>query len=170
MSHLCNRVALLFAAAVGTLVVTNARADDASCKPVLDAMTKQAGTPYHEFATANGKSFEKVYTTTKLYIGNGGHWLKTPLTPQELIERTRESGLAFSRCAALRTETVDGEATTVYAAHFQTTEPVGSNDAQIWIGSSGLPVKTEADAQVGGHKMHTSTRLSYSNVQAPTDS
>ena len=168
MSHL--RAIPLFAlvSLTGTLNIAPARADDASCKPVSDAMAKQARTPYHETAVSGGKPFEKIYTTTTLYIGNGGHWVSTPASPQTLIDATRESGLTFSDCKSLRTETVNGQAATVYAAHYRTTAPAGSSDAQIWIdNASGLPVQTEADGQAEGRKVHTSTHLSYSNVQAP---
>jgi hypothetical protein len=163
----CMLAACIVASAV---IAPRAHADDASCKPVSDAMMKQARTPYHETATAGGKSFEKIYTTTTLYIGNGGHWMKLPATPQSVIDAMRESGQIFSNCQPLRTEMVDGQATTVYAAHSRTTTPAASNDAQIWIAdASGLSVKTEADEQEGGRKMHVSTRLDYSGVQAPAD-
>jgi hypothetical protein len=164
------RLTCMLAACIlaGAVIAPQARADDASCKPVLGALMKQARTPYHEMATADGRSFEKIYTTTTLYIGNGGHWMKVPATPEGLIDAMRENGQTFSSCKSLRTEMVDGQAATVYAAHSQTTTPPASNDAQIWIAdASGLPVKTEADEQGGGRKGHVSTQLIYGNVQAP---
>ncbi len=154
----------------GAAIAPQARADDASCKSVSEAMTKMAGTPYHETAITGGKSFEKIYTTTALYLGSDGHWLKTPATPQTLLHATRESGLVFSDCKALRADSVDGQAATVYAAHYRTTAPASNSDAQIWIAdASGLPVQTEADGQAEGRKVHTSTHISYSNVQIPAD-
>jgi len=151
----------------GAAVTRPAHADDASCKPVLDAFAKQARTPYHEIAVANGKSFEKIYTTTMLYIGHSGQWLKMPETPQDLIDATRESGVTLSHCKSMRTEMADGQVATVYAAHFTT--PGTSSDSQIWIGNaSGLTLKTESDAQAGPGKGHTSTHITYGNVQAPT--
>lgn len=167
MSH--HRAIPLFflVALTGGLNAAPARADDASCKPVSDAMMKEAHTPYHETAVAGGKSFEKIYTTTMLYIGHSGQWMKMPETPQDLIDATKESGITLSHCKSLRTEMVDGQAATVYAAHLTT--PGTSSDAQIWIGNaSGLTLKTESDTQTGPGKGHTSTHMRYGNVQAPT--
>ena len=154
-------------ALAGALDATSARADDATCKPVSEAMAKLASTPYHETAVVNGKPFEKIYTTTALYIGSGGRWMKTPATPQTLNDASRESGLSFSNCKSLRTEAVDGQAATVYAAHSQTTTPAFGSDAQIWIGANGLPLRSESDVPTGPGKGHTSTRMAYDNVHAP---
>ena len=151
----------------GTLDALPAHADDASCKPVSDAMLKLARTPYHEMATTGGRSFEKIYTTSALYIGSGGHWMKMPATPKDLLDVTRESGLAYSGCKPLRAETVDGQAATVYAVHYQTTTPAASSDAQIWVGANGLPLKAESDGLTGPGKGHTSTHMTYGNVQPP---
>lgn len=169
-NHVPRSCMLLACVLVGPVIALQARAEDASCKPVSDALMKQARTPYHEMATVDGRPFEKIYTTTTLYINNGGHWVKLPATPQDVIDAMRETGQTFSNCRSLRTEIVDGQAATVYAAHSQTTAPAASNDAQIWIANaSGLPVKTEADEQEGGRRVHASTHLDYSNVQAPAD-
>jgi len=158
---------IAFAALASEFASLPAHADDASCKPVSDAIAKQARTPYHETGTVNGKPFEKIYTTTTLYIGNNGRWLKTPATPKDVLDAQRETGSSLSDCKVMRTETIDGQRATVYAAHTQTTMPAGSGDAQIWIGASGLTLKTVSDAQVEGHKAHTDVRLTYDNVQAP---
>ena len=155
----------IFAAAV---VAPPASADDASCKPVSDAMMKQARTPYHETATAGGKPFEKIYTTTTLYIGSGGHWMNVPATPQTLVDAMHDTGQPFTDCRLLRTEVLEGQATTVYAAHSRTANPAADSDAQIWIAdASGLPVKTEADVQENGRKTHASTHLDYTDVRPP---
>ncbi|MEO6967339.1 MAG: hypothetical protein ABI132_02630 [Rhodanobacteraceae bacterium] len=149
-------------------VAAPARADDASCKPVLDAITKATRTPYHEFATTGGKSFEKIYTTTALYVGSNGHWVKMPASPQDLIDALRESGAMFTECKSLRTEMVAGQAATVYAARERLTS-VGEDDhSQFWIGNaSGLPLKSESDSQHGGQPSHVSPRFTYDNVQPP---
>ena len=155
------------AALAGGLAALPAHADDASCKPVADAMAKMAGTPYHEVGTTNGKPFEKIYTTTMLYIGSNGHWMKTPATPKDVLDAQRETGSMYSHCKMLRTETIDGQRATIYAAHTQTTMPVGSGDAQIWIGANGLVLKTISDQQVAGYKAHAEVHLTYDNVRAP---
>lgn len=150
------------------IAVPSTRAADASCKPVMDAMTKATKTPYHETATAGGKSFEKIYTTTALYVGSHGHWVKMPASPQTLIDAMRESGATITECKSLRTETVDGQAATVYAARERLTSTGEDDRGQYWIANaSGLPLKSESDSQNAGHTSHVSTRFTYDNVQAP---
>ncbi len=166
-----NRFTLSILAAVlsaSALASGSAHADDASCKPVTDAMTKATRTPYHEAATAGGKSFEKIYTTTALYVGRNGHWVKMPASPQTLIDAMHESGATFTECKSLRTEMVDGQPATVYAAHERLTS-VGEDDhGQYWVGNvSGLPLKSESDSQHGGPTSHVSTHFTYNNVQPP---
>jgi len=152
----------------GNLAPMAAHADDASCKPVTDAAAKMARTPYHEVATVDGKPFEKIYTTTTLSTRVAGRWMTVPMTPQEILDAMRETG-SFSNCRVLRTEIVDGQRATVYAAH--RTSPGTSfpdQDNQIWIGANGLTLKSVSDAQVGGHKAHSEAHMTYDNVQAPT--
>jgi hypothetical protein len=102
-----------------------------------------------------------------LYIGNNGRWTKTPATPKDVLDAQRETGSSFSDCKVMRTETIDGQRATMYAAHTQTTVPAGSGDAQIWIGADGLAVKTVSDTQVQGHKVHVEAHVTYDNVQPP---
>lgn len=161
----CSLIALL--ALGGNITTMPAHADEASCKPVTDAAAKMARTPYHEVATVDGKPFEKIYTTTTLSTRVGGKWVTVPLTPQEVMEAMQETG-SYSNCRVLRTEVVDGQRATVYAAHRSspnTSYP--TQDDQIWIASNGLTLKTVSDAEAGGRKVHAEAHVSYDNVQAP---
>lgn len=159
---------LAFALSASAMTTAPARADDASCKPVMDAMTKATKTAYHETTTAGGKPFEKIYTTTALYVGRNGHWVKMPASPQYLMDAMRKSGVTFTECKSLRTETIDGQAATVYAAHERLTSTGEDDHGQYWIGNiSGLPLKSESDSQHGGHMSHVSTHFTYDNVQPP---
>lgn len=158
----------VFMLAAGLVTVsvfaTNVRAADASCKPVLDAMTKASNTPYHEFANAGGKSFEKIYTTTSLSVGHDGHWAEMPASPKDLMD-----GVTFTQCKSLRTDMIEGQPATVYAVRERITDTDADTQSQLWIGNvSGLPLKSESDTQRGGKTMHVSTRFTYTNVQAPT--
>jgi hypothetical protein len=165
MKHLKLLVELLI---ITVAAMSAARADDASCQPVMDAMMKQIRTAYRETITLDGKpAGEKIYTTTAFYYGKDGHWIKAPMTAQERIDAMHETGATFSNCKQLREEMVGGQPAIVYAAHEQTTSPAQSIEMQIWIATaSGLALKTEAD-EVGGHKVHCSTLLTYDNVQPP---
>jgi hypothetical protein len=159
---------VLVIALVGGLSTQPAHADDASCKPVTDAAAKMARTPYHEVSTVDGKPFEKIYTTTTLSMRiNSGKWMTVPMTPQESLDTLRETG-SFTNCKLLRTEIVDGQRATVYAAH--RTSPGTSfpnEDAQIWIAANGLTLKAVSDAQVKGRKVHAESHVTYDNVHAP---
>jgi hypothetical protein len=151
---------------------THARADDASCKVVMDAMMKQIRTAYRETITLDGKpARELIHTTTAFYYqGKDGHWMKVPMTAQDRIDAMHETGATVSNCKQLREERVDGQPAIVYAAHEQTTLPAQSIDTQIWIATaSGLPLKIETDQEAGGHKVHGSSLCTYDNVQPPAD-
>jgi len=161
-------VRIALAAFAGSLATLSAHADDASCKPVTDAAAKMARTPYHEVATVDGKPFEKIYTTTTMSMRIAGKWRTFPMTSQEILDAMRESG-SYSNCRVLRTEVVDGQRATVYAA--QRISPgtsYPSVDSQIWIAANGLTLKTVSDSQAGGHKVHAESHVTYGNVQAPT--
>ena len=159
---------IALAALAGGAIALPAHADDASCKPVTDAAAKLARTPYHEVSTVDGKPFEKIYTTTTLSMRiNNGKWMTMPMTPQEVLDATRETG-SYSNCKVLRTEVVDGQRTTVYAAH--RTSPgtsFPSQDDQIWIAANGLTLKTVSDVLQGGRKVHAESHVAYDNVHAP---
>ena len=160
---------IVAAASLATLNAGIAHADDASCKPVADAAAKLAKTPYHEVSTVDGKPFEKIYTTAMLSMRiNNGKWMTVPMTPQEVLDATRETG-SYSNCKVLRTETVDGQRATVYAAHrVSPGTSVPSQDDQIWIAANGLTLKTVSDTQVKGRKVHAESHVTYDNVHAPS--
>ena len=161
---------LLFVAALLLASSFVAHADDASCRPVTDAVAKLARAPYHEVSTVGGKPFEKIYTTTTLSMRiDNGKWMTMPMTPQEVLKSMHEAGGSYSNCKALRTEIVDGQRATVYVAH--RTSPGTSfpnQDDQIWIAANGLTLKTVSDSQVQGRKVHAESHVTYDNVHAPS--
>ena len=160
---------IALATLAGSLATVPAHADDASCKPVMDAAAKLARTPYHEVATVDGKPFEKIYTTTTLSTRVAGKWMTVPMTPQEILDAMRETA-SYSNCRVLRTEIVDGQRATVYAAHrLSPGTSYPSDDALIWIAANGLTLRTVSDSQAGGHKVHAEAHLTYDNVRAPTE-
>lgn len=166
--HHCLTIPLLAVVLLAGSFAT-AHADDPACKPVLDAQMRQSRTAYRETIAFDGKpTAEKIYTSTAMYLGKGGQWMTVPMTPQERVDALREQGYSLSNCKQLRFEAVDGLPATVYAAHGQTTMPVQSFDAEIWIArSSGLILKVESDQQQGGRKTHVTDHFSYDNVQPP---
>ena len=159
---------IALAALAGTLASLPAQADDASCKPVTDAAAKLARTPYHEVSMVDGKPLEKIYTTTTLSMRiNNGKWMTMPMTPQEVLDSMRETG-SYSNCKVLRTEAVDGQRATVYAAHrISPGTSFPNQDDQIWIAANGLTLKTVSDVQVKGRRVHAESHVTYDNVHAP---
>ena len=110
------RFLIAIVAFTGTLAAIPTHADDASCKPLIDAAAKMARTPYHEVATVDGKPFEKIYTTTTLSMRLSGNWTTVPMTPKEVLESMQETG-SYSNCRVLRTEVVDGQEVVRYSDH-----------------------------------------------------
>ena len=162
---------LVLAAAllVSSIGVAPAAADDASCKPILDALLAQARTAYRASITFNGTAGgEEVYTTKAIYRGRDGHWTKIAATPEDRIAANHEVGAAMTNCHLVRADTLDGQAATVYSGHSQTVTPASTTEMQLWIGkSNGLPLQVDSDVSMFGKKSHTSKHYSYGNVQAP---
>ena len=168
-----NILALLISIAMLSLV-PSARAAD-SCKPVFDALLKVAATPNHSYTTtANGgkqAAAETIFANGQkyIYIQVRGKWMRLPVTSQDVIEQEKEKEQqGKSTCQLLRTESVNGEAATLYSVHREyegTTE-----DGQMWVSkSSGLLLRVEEDVTVKNNqvKEHRSTRFEYQNIQAP---
>ena len=158
----------LLAAMACCLVAQSASAVEAACKPIRDAADKMARTPYHAVSTVDGKPFEKVYTTTHLYIRSDRRWLATAMTPQEVLDAMRESGRTISNCRQLRTETVDGQRTTVYAFRSRySTAAIQDEEDMIWVGGNGLTLKSVTDVKVNGRMSHAESHITFGNVQPP---
>lgn len=166
MNSIKSLILIGLAACAGAAV--SAHADDASCKPLTEAAAKMARTPYHEVSTVDGKPFEKIYTTKTLSMRVAGKWMTVPVTPQEVLDSQRQTG-SYSNCRVLRTDTVEGQRATVYAAHrISPGTSYPNEEDQIWIAAGGLIVKTVADSEKAGHKTHAESQVRYDNVQAPT--
>jgi hypothetical protein len=84
------------------------------------------------------------------------------------LHKTAEDKHPNATCRAVREESVNGEAATLYSMHDQ--NPDAKTDSEIWISKSrGVPLKLEMDMDVGGAggKSHRTMRYEYMNVQAP---
>ena len=149
----------------------NAMAAD-SCQPLQNAAAKLATMPTHIYATTVNKGPDNKPTTTEMIYAKGsvygkvgGNWMRTNLTPQELVTQNQEKQKNGS-CHYIKDELVGGEMATVYSERSQS----GEAQAQLWISkSSGLLVREEMDIGSGGqeHATHMSMRYEYANVQAP---
>ncbi len=167
-NHRCY-VHLVIVLAFITCASFDALAEDGACKPVVDAMAKQAVTPYHQYQTTTaagsaGKSreSESINTPTMHYLKFDGKWSARPYDGKKNaadIVATMNSNKPT--CSRVGDETIDGQAATLYRAH----NP-GMPDNQIWISaSSGLPLRQVADTGVS----HMVMRYDYANVQPPAN-
>ena len=145
-----------------------------SCQPVFDALTKAATTPSHSYTTntaVNGSKAESetIIANGQKYIRVRGKWMRIPVTSQDMLEQEKEEEEhGKSTCQLLRSESVNGEAATLYSFHREYEEV--TEDEQIWISKgTGLPLRAEADVDSRGKhiKEHASTRLEYGNVKPP---
>ncbi|MEO7012897.1 MAG: hypothetical protein ABI127_01210 [Dokdonella sp.] len=165
-------ISMLSAPAVAVAASSKTRAVsvelDSSCQPVITAMDKAALRPFHETVSVNDQHYEKIQTTTALYIGSSGRWSLMASSPDPLSNSVSESGLRITGCALIRKEVLDGESATVYSAQQNLAASSEKSRMEIWIAdSSGLPLKSESDGKHAGRESHVSTRYSFTHVQAP---
>jgi outer membrane lipoprotein-sorting protein len=145
-----------------------ARADD--CGIVMAAALAQAKTPYAGAMTMSepGKPPNRnavISTGTKMYVQvEGGAWQSMDYNPQEMIDLMNENlKKSTQTCQKSGSESVNGEAATVYTQHSDNGKVVA--DSRIWISDRrGLPLKLETHFKDG---MSLVQETHYDNVQAP---
>ena len=144
------------------------------CQPVFDALTKVATTPSHSYTTntaVNGSKTEgeTIFANGQKYIRVRGKWMRIPVTSQDVLDQEKEKEeKGKSTCQLLRSESVNGEATTLYSVHREYEEV--TEDGQMWISrGTGLLLRVEEDFDRKGNKVkeHRSTRFEYGNVKPP---
>ena len=157
----------------------SARATDAACKPVVDALAKLARTPFHLYTTETAdtdarlrggqpRSSEEISTVDALYVYARGQWRRSPMSLKEATAEKDETLKAMS-CRHVRDELVEGDMAALYAIHEQIDESTTS-DSQTWISiAKGLPLKQEQALDVGGTfgKSQRVTRFDYAKVAPP---
>jgi len=163
-------------AMTGFATITPAFAADPSCKPVLDAMIKMAGTPYHQYLSETAAYHaaptrgEIITTMDAMYVKVRGTWHRDAHNPQQAVTEMRQAANAKPmNCKYLRDESVGSEATALYDT-FEKQEDGETVKSQLWISKSrGLPIKQTIDMDVGGKlgKSHSELRIDYANVQPP---
>lgn len=167
----------LAAAAVALLQVVNARAQDASCKAVFNAIRLQAKMPNHQYFTISGaepdssaQTNEMINTGNARFILMNGRWQSEPESPREMLKREEKNFKNSNTiCRVLREELVEGTPATVFIEQSQT-GPI-SSVGMIWIAkNSGLPVREQINTDAGtgaAGKRHLEIRIVYTGVQAP---
>jgi hypothetical protein len=148
-----------------------------SCQPVFDALTKIVTTPNHSYSTSTAAfqghgqphESETIYVDGRIFIRVRGQWVQSKMTPAEVLEQEKENRRkGKASCQAVRSDSVNGEAATVYSIHSETQDAKG--EGQLWISKSTVRLlRKEQDMDVEGAmgKSYRSSRYEYSNVRPP---
>jgi hypothetical protein len=153
--------------------IPSARAAVSACDPVFAAMEKLAATPHRTRSIdqlAGRKvpvSGETVTTRDTVYARAGGPWRSHPYDPgQEVKDLQQARGATQGNCTRVRSESVDGEAATLYAIHHEVED--ATSDQQLWISdASGLPLRQVVDIAEG--PSHYDVHYDYRDIQPPVD-
>lgn len=152
-----------------------ARADDAACQAVLQAVLKQTAAPVHqkvtiETAAAPDKPMqnEMIRLGDTFYMQVRGQWMARPYDAAKAADDARQAMTKGEHsCTRVRNEAVDGQPAELYRVQSKTA--TGGSDSQIWISTaSGLPLRqTVAMMEQGTVKLKHEVRSNYANVRAP---
>ena len=174
-----HRIALIVVAAAFAASApagVQAQKDVASCKPVLDAVSKQMTTPYHMYTTLPSfrpgdkpNQSEMISTGGQHYILLDGHWKKSPMDQAAMVKQEQDNirdATAMS-CRRLPDESVGGVSASVYTMHSENQDT--KSDGKVWLSkSTGLILQSDVDlGSDSDSKSHMSSRYEYTNVQRP---
>jgi hypothetical protein len=161
-------------ASIGALPA-GARADDAACHAVLQAVIKQTAAPVHqkvtiESATSPGKPMqnEMIRLGDTLYMQARGQWMARPYDAAKAADDARQAMTKGEHsCTRVRSEAVAGQPAELYSVRSKTA--TGGSDSQIWISTaSGLPLRqTVSILEQGTVKLKHEVRSDYASVRAP---
>ena len=160
---------------VDLVLAVGARADDASCKPVRDAMLAMTAVKYDaKIVTTqpNRKPIvnEEIYTLDATYHQLLGRWIKMPTSPQRELEGEKNIDSSFTDCHRLGNAAINGEPVTIYIAKTQNRTLVPfTGDLKLWISvKTGVPLRSEANATIPLlGPSHTVKTYIYANIRRP---
>ncbi|MGH6817318.1 MAG: hypothetical protein ACREC1_00930 [Methylovirgula sp.] len=182
----------LVSATIGVLGVgllcTSARADEAACKSIADAMMANTKTPYHSVGTISAdmsggatnasnppksSHAETIFTGTDIFVKlPSGQWRNVRAPLDEVRARVRASAASFTDCQRLADETADGKSLAVYTGTAKT--PNVTVTTKVWIAPDrGVLMRAETDMkgvpQPDGQIRHQHLTMSYdyNDIKAP---
>lgn len=126
------------------LASSAAYADD--CAPVMAATRAAAMKPYSSTITITEKGGQPrtshaVMTGAKMYVQVDGAWHGVPMGTKELLQEIDDNAkTAKTSCVRKGEEAVNGQPATMWSAHV--VNKGNTSDNTIWIGRSGLPLKS----------------------------
>jgi hypothetical protein len=174
------------------LFCTAARADQAACKGLADAMLANTQTPYHSVGTmsfdasdasgAGGPNMTKTLPTETIFTGTdifvrlpSGKWQNVHASLDQLKERVRQTADSFTDCQRLGDETVDGKSLAVYTGTSKNDKALVTTKVWVAPDRGGVLVRTETDMtgmpSTDGaiRHQHLALRYDYDNIKPPTD-
>lgn len=173
------------------LITTTARADDAACKSLADAMIANTQTPYHSVGTISfdvsgtsaqpadnmtkSISTETIFTGTDIFVKlPSGKWQNVHAAIDQLKDRVRQTADSFTECQRLGDETADGKSLTVYTGSTKNDQAIVTT--KVWVAPDrGVLVRTETDMtgmpQADGaiRHQHLALHYDYQDIKPPTD-
>jgi hypothetical protein len=144
---------------------------DAPCQPVQAALNALDHTSRVRTTAVSiddkPSSVEWVYVGDTIYYGDPSGHMKTAQTQAELVKGDTEGGWTLSGCRRVGSESVHGDAATVYEVHMESKNPKTQSDNKFWISAkSGLPLRR--DSQTGRNGAKSSMLLTYgADIRAP---
>jgi hypothetical protein len=104
-----------------------------------------------------------IQTRDAKYVEVNGKWHTLPVDADDLREMEKSFNETTFTCARVGRDSVDGKDATVYTSHYKNQDTEG--DAKLWIGSDGLPLKSESNQE--GHS--SSSTYDFTHADAPAD-
>ena|ERR1700761_969474 len=138
-------------AAVALCASSAAYADD--CSAMMAATRAGAMKPYTSTITMSHpgqppQTSHAVMTGDKMYVQVGGAWHGVPMGSKELLAAINDNAkTAKMTCVHKGEGSVDGQPASIWAAHV--VNEGTTSDNTVWIGRSGLPLKTESHLEGG---------------------
>jgi hypothetical protein len=159
----------------GSLACTAVHADDASCKPVRDAMLAKTTAKYDDkiVTTMPGRKpivSEEIYTLDATWHLLLGRWIRTPTSPQKELDGEKGIRATFTGCRREGDSTIGGDPVAIYTAKTANLTLITfSGDLKVWVSrKNGLPLRTEANASVPIlGRSHTVKSYRYDNIRPP---
>jgi hypothetical protein len=163
-----------------------ARADDAACKGIGDAMLMNSKTPYHSVGTISfdpkdppipgagampAIKTETIFTGTKVFVKlPTGQWKDINANIADLQTKVKDSASSFNDCTRLPDEKADGKTVAVYTGGDKTDTMTVST--KVWV-ADGTIQRSETD--IGGptapdgkvRHQHLSLHYDYADIKAP---
>jgi len=160
----------MMAAGAGT-----ARASEADCTAILDAMVKMATTPVRQKVsikmpgTRPPLQNEQIRIGDTMYMQAHDRWVTQPYDGQKIAANARQALDATPHtCSREGSEPVDGQPADVY--RMESAAPESKSESRIWISpTSGLPLRQHTILLEGANANgEHDARYDYTNVTPPT--